>query len=230
MLISNHKIAMISTLMLGLTAATFSHAQKANVGLTTGLTGTNIEVSKSLNDYVSVRADMYVSGSLNRTLTLEGNSYGLAFTPDTKSLLIDVHPFSGAFYLTGGLVQQNINFKLTGKPSGGNYTFNNTSYAASSVGTFTGTAGFSKSTAPYVGMGWSNRNSSASGLAFSFEAGIIDVGTGKASLSVACGSGLPSVQCKALQTDVTAEASKVNNKLNQKLYYPVAKLGISYRF
>ena len=34
----------------------------------------------------------------------------------------------------------------------------------------------------------------------------------------------------ALQADVTAEAAKIKTKLNDSLYYPVVKLGISYRF
>jgi hypothetical protein len=63
-----------------------------------------------------------------------------------------VHPFGGGFYATGGLVLQDISFKLTGKTSGGTYTFNDTSYTASSVGTISGAAGFGD-IAPYLGHG-----------------------------------------------------------------------------
>lgn len=217
-------------LLIGLAVPTAGHAQKANVGITTGTLGTSIEISKPVNEYVSVRADLHVAGSLSKAVTLEGNSYNATFTPDTKSLLVDIHPFKGAFYVTGGLVQQDISFKLTGQPASGNYSFNGTSYSASSVGSFTGTAGFNKSTAPYLGLGWSNRAKKSEGVAFSFEAGVIDVGTGKADISVACGSALSTGQCSTLQTDVTSEVAKVNSKLNRNLYYPVVKLGVSYRF
>ena len=95
---------------------------------------------------------------------------------------------------------------------------------------FTEKAGFINSTAPYLGLGWSNRNNVSSGVAFSFEAGLINVGTGSVDFAVECGSGLSSSQCSALQSDVAAEMSTINNDLDRKLFYPVVKLGISYRF
>ena len=76
----------------------------------------------------------------------------------------------------------------------------------------------------------SNRNREADGIAFSLEFGIIDVGTGKADLSISCGSALTTSQCATLQNDVTSETNKVNSNLDKRLFYPVAKVGISYRF
>ena len=204
--------------------------QLVNVGLTTGFTGNNLEVSKTLNDYVSLRADMFLSGAIKRSSTIEGNQFDVSFTPDTKSLLLDVRPFSGIFYITGGLVNQNIYAALTGKPSSGTFNFNGTAYNIPDIGSFTGTLGFSKNTAPYLGMGWSNRNKSSGGLAFSFEGGIIDIGAAKVALNVKCGNAFTEAQCDNLQSNVTAEIDKVNKELNKKLYYPVVKLGISYRF
>ena len=98
--------------------------QQANVGVTIGLTGTNLEISTPLNNYVSVRGEMNINGKVDRKLTLENNRYDITFNPDTKSLLVDVHPFSGAFYLTGGLISQNINFELTGNRSTSAFNFN----------------------------------------------------------------------------------------------------------
>jgi len=217
-------------LLIGLAVSTAGHAQKANVGITTGTLGTSIELSKPINEYVSFRADMHLAGSLSNTVKLEGNSYEATFTPETKSLLLDIHPFKGAFYVTGGLVDQDINFKLAGKPASGSYTFNGTGYSSSDVGSFTGTAGFSKSTAPYFGLGWSNRAKKTEGVAFSFEAGVIDLGSAKAGMSVDCGTALSAVDCSILQSNVTAEVAEINNSSSNDLYYPVIKLGISYRF
>ena len=204
--------------------------QLVNVGLNTGFTGTNIEVSKVLNDYLSLRANMFISGSLSGSSTLEGNEFAINFTPDTKSLLLDVHPFSGLFYITGGLVNQNINAALTGKPSNGSFNFNGKTFNTEFIDSFTGTLSFNKSTAPYIGMGWSNRNKSTEGLAFSIEGGIIDVGISTVEFNVTCGSAFDEEQCKVLQSYVTSELGNVNKELNKKLYYPVVKLGISYRF
>jgi len=177
-----------------------------------------------------VRGEMNINGKVDRKLTLENNRYDIAFNPDIKSLFVDIHPFSSAFYLTGGLISQNINFELRGNPSISAFNFNGTSYAYANVTKFTGKAGFSNSTAPYLGLGWSNRNNVSSGVAFSFEAGLINVGTGSVDFAVECGSGLSSSQCSALQSDVAAEMSTINNDLDRKLFYPVVKLGISYRF
>jgi hypothetical protein len=81
-------------------------------------------------------------------------------------------------------------------------------------------------------MGWSNRNKSSAGLAFSFEGGIIDIGSAKVALNVKCGDAFTGAQCDTLQSNVTAEIDKVNKELIKKLNYPypVVKLGISYRF
>lgn len=219
-------------LLIGLTASTWGHAQTVNVGITAGLTtGTGIEVSKPLNNYLSVRADIYVLGSLSFEQTLEGNDYTFVYTPETNSLLVDIHPFKGVFYMTAGLVQQNINAKTTGQVIVGNYTFNDKSYEASILDEFTGTVGFNNSIAPYLGIGWSNRSRSTSGFAVSFEMGVIDVGTGKAELSIVCGNVLIDLgECSQLEADVAAEEAEINKVLNRKLFYPVLKLGLSYRF
>jgi len=206
------------------------HEKQSNVGITIGLAGLNLEISTPLNNYVSVRGEAHIAGELSKTLTLESNSFSMAFTPDTKSILIDFYPFSGAFYLTGGLVSQNIDIELTDTLSTPSFNFNGTSYAAYKLATVTGTAGFSNSTAPYLGLGWSNRNKLSSGFAFSFETGLIGVGKGNVDLSVKCGSILSSSECSLLQSDVAAEETQINSGLNRNLYYPVVKLGISYRF
>jgi hypothetical protein len=218
-------------LLIGLAASTAGHAQKANVGITTGTLGTSIEISKSVNKYVSIRADMHLAGSLSNNVTLESNPYEATFTPDTKSLLVDIHPFKGAFYVTGGLVDQNINFKLAGKPASGSYRFNGKEYQSSDIGSFTGTADFTKSTAPYLGIGWSNRAKKSEGVALSFEAGVINLGSAKADMSVVCGSALSTSACSTLQSNVTTEVAEINSSSSSNdLYYPVVKLGISYRF
>ena len=223
------KMMAILAISAAILASAQAQAQQFNVGLTAGLTGTNLEVSTPLNDKVTLRAVTYLTGYASKTIVVDANSYGLEFTPKTHSLLIDVPTFGGDFYATGGLVLQEIGFKLTGKTSGGTYTFNETSYTASSVGSISGAAGFGD-IAPYLGIGWSNRNKAGSGVAFSAEAGLIILGKGSASLAVACGSALSASQCSAMQADVTAEAAKIKTKLNGSHYYPVVKLGISYRF
>lgn len=137
----------------------------------------------------------------------------------------------GGFYLTGGLANQNINIELSGQADGGNYSFNDETYSISDTGSFTGTAGFSQSTALYLGMGWSNRNKSNTGMAFSFEVGLMDVGIVNVKLDVACGSILDETGCEQLQSNVATEVTNVNNELNKnKFPYPVVKTGISYRF
>jgi hypothetical protein len=227
---SNHLIlAAFIILSTSLAVADSHDARKLdlNVGLTTGFTGTNIEVSKTLNDYVSLRADMHVGGSLSYSSSLEGNQYNFSFTPDTKSILVDIHPFTGGFYLTGGLASQNINMALSGQPEGDSYSFNGVTYTASDIGSFTGTARFSNSTAPYLGMGWSNRNQSTTGIAFSFEVGLMDVGIANVALKVDC----PRTCTDTLISDVEQEVTRVNNELHKnKFPYPVVKIGISYRF
>ena len=49
------------------------NAQQDNLGVTIGLTGTNLEISTPLNNYVSVRGEMNINGKFDRKLTLENN-------------------------------------------------------------------------------------------------------------------------------------------------------------
>jgi hypothetical protein len=69
------------------------NAQQANVGVTIGLTGTNLELSTPLNNYVSVRGEMNINGKVDRKLTLDNNRYNITFNQDIKSLIVDIHPF-----------------------------------------------------------------------------------------------------------------------------------------
>jgi hypothetical protein len=52
----------------------------------------------------------------------------------------------------------------------------------------------------------------------------------KATLTGTCGAGLPSSLCAQFQSDVAAEAVRLQNDVNRFKYYPVANIGVTIGF
>ena len=102
-----------------------------------------------------------------------------------------------------------------------------------------------KSTAPYIGFGWSSQND---GLSFDFELGASFLGTPMSSFSgtataggVTCNFDINTSgevtagnsagdDCSTLQTDVKSEYMEFSEDLDTSIIYPVLSFGIHYRF
>jgi hypothetical protein len=199
------------------------------LALTGGLSGVGADLGVNINDYVGLRATVG-DFSISRT----GN-YGTSVGWDAKlklfqaGALVDVYPFAGVFHVSAGIVQDGNKFTLDGKPSGGSYTFNGTTYPASAVSNASASVDWSKAV-PYLGLGWGNLAGSR-GLHFTADLGALVTGSPNTGLTATCSapSSAPSV-CANFDANVTAERTKLQNDVHNVTFWPVFRLGIGYAF
>ena len=199
-------------------------AEDTGIDIKLGTLGAGIEVAHAFNPSFALRLG-YNGWNYSRTGTRDNIQYDEKLRLSTAALLGEWYPFQGVFRFDLGLMYNGNKFDLTAKPSGNQtYTINNTTYTAAQVGSVTGKVDFRK-TAPYFGIGWGR----AAGTGFSFLAdlGVLFQRAPRSTLTVICGTG---VNCSTLQSDANAEQARLDDSLHKFRYYPVASIGIGYRF
>ncbi len=158
----------------------------------------------------------------NKTLQDTSVTYDAKLKLFSFGAVADVYPFVGKFRLSGGLYYNGNKFSMTGTPSaGGTYVINGTTYTAAQVGSLTSTVDFNK-VAPYVGIGFGDPVSSGSPVGFNVDLGVLYMGTPKSSVT-ATGTAVAAA-------DIAAEKKKLDDALNKMKFYPVAALGVTFRF
>lgn len=136
------------------------------------------------------------------------------------------HPFAGTFHLSAGGFLTDNKLDIVAKPKAGStYDIGNTSYTAAQVGTLSGSAEISKGVAPFVGLGWS-KAPTKSGFGFFFELGVLFIDDPSAELS-ATG---PIANDATFKANLQKEVKDINDDLSGLKYYPIAQLGLMYRF
>ena len=189
-------------------------AQRSNdLGLVAaGLTGSTLgigpEVSLHLSPRLGLRAGYHYL-SLNFEETVDEVSYDIS--PDWRNLtaLVDLHPFGNAFRLTGGLVLWNTSVKgeavLTGP-----VTIGDVVYQPAQVGSLTGTADYSRTIAPLVGLGVAGRGR----FAVMFDLGIVMTGHPKVDLTV--NSPLTGAERAQLDAEVQKEEASAQGEIDDQ--------------
>ncbi len=183
-----------------------------------GTLGYGIEGTTGLTDKVNLRfgyqgintsfdydyeTDNGVTANFDSTLKL-GNA----------SVLVDWHSFGGAFRFSGGLMSNG--FKLEGNAPQGNYQIGDNIYNVALGATFE----TENAVAPYFGVGWGNAVDPKRKWILSADLGILHTGSFMVDLTA---SGVPA-------DDIAREEAKIQDELDKYKFYPVATIGVSYRF
>jgi hypothetical protein len=210
---------------LSISAQSADLAASVSLG-TTGLGAhLSVPVAEKLNARFGVNAFSYSYDGSTSTV-----NYDFKLKMRTVDALLDYHPYSGAFRLSAGAIYNGNKITATGLPnSGATYTLNGRTYAASDVGQLNGDVDFRK-IAPYLGIGWGNPLANKKGgFAFTADLGVMLQGTPRTSLTnTGCQSG--TVICQQIATDVAAENVRLSEEAKDFKTYPVARVGVSYRF
>jgi hypothetical protein len=215
--------------ILALVLSLFSAAAMADtsLGVRAGTLGLGLELSYPISQRFGVRinADSY---KYSRSFNQQDIDYDGKATLKTGSLLFDWYPFANNFRISAGPMYNGNKLGLTGKPTGGSYTINGTTYQASDVGTLDGQVDFKKY-APYAGIGYGRPI--GTGFSLTFDLGVVFQGTPQATLSATCGpTSVNTPLCAQLQSDVAAQQATANDKIKDFRYYPVVSLGLAYTF
>lgn len=204
-------------------------AADAGVSAAAGSTGFGAHVSFPLRDNLNGRLGFNMA-KYDYSGTANNVDYDFDLGLKTFDALLDFFPAAGnSFRVTGGLIYNGNKVDVTAKPSGGaSYTFNGRTYAAATAGQVDGKIDFKK-VAPYLGIGWGNAARVEKGWGFTSDFGVMFSGKPRADLRSSNCTALAAI-CSNLAADVAAQNRELNDEMDKLKFYPVIRVGVSYRF
>lgn len=222
------KIIAAGMLVAGFTVVGLAQAQVA-LTASAGTTGVGLHMSTSIQQNLNARV-----GVNGINYSFSGNTsdvdYDFKLKVNTFDALLDFFPGASEFRLTAGLAYNNNKVNAHGVSNNqGTYTINGQTYNAASLGTLDGQVRFRR-IAPYLGIGYGNALAVEKGWSFSTDLGVYFQGSPSTSLSNSNCNLPTSAQCALLATNVDAENAKLRDKVKDYKYYPVLRVGVSYRF
>ncbi|MBC7454931.1 MAG: hypothetical protein H7335_14745 [Massilia sp.] len=213
--------------LIGALSIASSVQAAAGVSVEIGSTGVGAHVSVPIQPSLNFRFGANVA-KYSTTRNTDDVNYDIKLNLKTVDALLDYFPGDGAFRISAGAVYNGNQFDSHAKPAGsGVYTLNNVTYSAASAGTIDGDISFRK-LAPYLGIGWGNAVTTA-GWGFVSDLGVLFQGAPESNLSNR-GCTASSVICARLLNDVAAENLKLKEEMKNFKFYPVLRVGVSYRF
>lgn len=204
-------------------------ARDIGVAIHSGSAGLGLHLSTQLMEKLNVRGGFnYFSYSMS--LEASKVKYDATLKLQTIDLLLDYHPFDGAFRLTAGGIYNSNGFDVTAQSTDGtNYQFDGKTFNASQAGSVKGKIKFN-SIAPYLGIGWGNAVDKGKKWGFVADVGLILQGSPDASLTnEGCTLQAP-MSCEDLRQSLAKESANLNKEVEGFQYYPVVRLGLSYKF
>ena len=201
------------------------------LALRAGTPGIGGDLDVSLMDrWLNARVG-YSAFDYNRDVNSSDATYHGKLKLSMGTGVLDWYVFGGGFHLTAGVVANQTKVDVTGVPSAGVITVNNTQYTSAQLGSVSGQMKFGHSTEPYVGLGWGNPVGTNHRVHFLFDLGAIYGGTPNVTLTAQCGPAAPqgSQLCNQAQADVLAEQQKLANNASLIKWYPIVNFGVAVR-
>ena len=202
-----------------------AQAGVVGVGVTgkAGTTGLGGDLTIPIvSNFLNLRAG-YNFGELRPSVTEAGIKYKGDLHFESIPILLDLHPFSGGFRITGGVFHNKNDMDLSsflaaGSEIGGATTPVNTTLNAN--------VSWSKEWAPYLGIGWGNAAEvdpdSSFSVGFSLDVGAFYQGSPDVFLTESTGL-VPA-------SEIAAEQAQIEDDLSSFKFFPVLTLGIHIRF
>ena len=209
------------------------------VGVTASTLGAGIEAATAVTQRSNVRVG-FNAFNYSRDFSKDGVTYGGELSLRSFEILYDQYLFGG-FHISSGLMAYDGN-RATGNalvPAGQPFSLGGTTYFSSPSNPVTGSGILeTRTVAPMVLIGAGNLlPRSSRHFSVSFEAGVVFQGSPKATLSLnggACNSQGTICQdiatTPAIQANIQAEQTKINNSVEVFKYYPVVSIGVGYKF
>ncbi len=229
----SYKILLLSTLFSLVWFSAYSQGRDLQFGAHVGNLGWGVDLGYDVSQLFTVRLLTNRLGS-NYNKTEAGNSYKGDLMLQSFGLAFDWHPLANGIRLTGAAYNNRNALSIGAKSSS----------LKLGDGTYTGNMDVEmdfKDLAPYLGVGWSSNRASA-GFGFGLELGALFQGAPRLSASGKIGNCAFSVSkggkakvCNAppeptLAADLEKEHKELRKSLKNFRIYPVASLGIFYRF
>ena len=200
------------------------------LGLTVkgGTLGGGVEISASFLENTRLRGGVNYLPGYTFDSTISDIDYEFDTEFNSFSLLLDWHPFSGAFFLSGGAFINNNSISAEGTIDEGIIpsAFSAYSHYVDMV-SVSGDIEFA-TIAPYVGLGWRSNNGEP-GWGFACELGVLFQGEPEVNNLRANGP-IDINSNEAVQQFLAEQKSEIEDELEFFRYYPVASLMLTYNF
>ena len=201
-------------ILLAVLAVAAGSAQAGGAGLRIGTTGIGGDLGWDIAPTLGGRVGLS-AGSYSSDVKTSDVSYDAKLKLGNANAFLDWSPF-GPFRISAGVIANNNKVDVSGQAN------------ADSRVTVNGSVKPERSVAPYLGIGYGNVWTK--GVNFYFDLGVMFQGSPTASLSVNCGAATGTAQCTQAQAQVAAEQQKLEDKLKNFKYFPVANIGITIGF
>jgi hypothetical protein len=221
--------------------AAASPLPRFGVAVSVGTPGAGIEVGTAVAQHTNIRGGFnYFSYSLSGTRSSDNLSYSGTLRPLSGEVLLDQY-LAGPFHVSGGALLYN-GFQATGNvhvPGGDTFTLNGATYYSSTSDPVLGTGAITvRKIAPELMIGFGNLlPRSARHFTVNVDLGVVFQGSPSTKLNLSgstCGSSgsgcSPISTNSAVQANITAEQTKINNDLKPFQYYPVIRISFGYKF
>ncbi|MDX1496587.1 MAG: hypothetical protein R3352_03455 [Salinisphaeraceae bacterium] len=225
---------LLATLAIGSTQA---QAQTPlAVGVDAGTNGLGLVIHGGITETINLRAgynyfDISQDVDADNNDGVEGNE--LRYSGDLElsnlSLIGDWYPWGGTFHVSLGAVLNNNDLTVDAEcnnAAGCEVGEDGDSFVPSQLGTITTDVDF-EDYGPYLGIGWGNPVGGETGLRWRFEIGAIYQGAPTVSMRSNGDCGLFATACRQALQD---EEEELEDDLSSLKWYPVAQVGLSYRF
>ncbi|HTJ92989.1 MAG TPA: hypothetical protein VL424_07755 [Pararobbsia sp.] len=201
-------------------AGTVAHAHEIYGGL--GTDGIGVGYAYSFTSFANVRGE-FDGFSLSHSFTSGDINYDAKLNLYHGGLFVDLFPAPSVvpFRFTAGVLIGGDNIDANANAISGTYTFNGTTVSANGE-TIHAKATF-PTLRPYVGIGFGHGPLSKGWGAF-FDAG---VAYGRPHLDYDVPA---NIVAAAGQDNVNAEEANLQDKVDRLRFYPIVKVGVTYRF
>jgi hypothetical protein len=206
----------------GLLCAVGTAAQAHEIYGAIGTDGIGVGYAYSVTSFANVRGE-FDGFSLTHSFTSGDVNYDAKLNLYHGGLFVDLFPAASVvpFHFTAGMLIGGDNIDANANPMSGTYSINGVTVNANGE-TIHAKAKF-PTVRPYVGFGFGHGTQSK-GLSASFDAGVA-FGRPHVDYDVPA-----DIVTAAGQENVNAEEADLQNKVDRLRFYPIIKIGVTYRF
>ena len=217
------KLSAAAAVLIGMSLPTVADGNFAVTG-GVGTMGGAVEGQFEVNDFVQLRAGAnYLA--FDETIDSDDISYDGELDFSGFGAFVDVHPFGGSFFVTGGAYAGGKSIDLIAS-SDLSVEIGGAVFTPAEYGRLEGDVSFDD-IAPFVGLGFDTTFEGSGNWGFNVLAGAAMFGSGDVSLEAVGGT---LSNDPFLQTQLDQEIQSIEEEIEDYEFWPVVQVGLSYRF
>jgi len=222
------KTLLVMCVISSLLIAGNSNASDAVADVSAGSTGLGLHASIPFDTDINLRFGVNYMKLSTIMKDTDGDT-NVNITLNTLDALVDWFPLESGFHVTGGLVYNGNKIDTVTQLNGVTYKGNTFTPLFGKMGQVDGNFKVGNIISPYIGIGWGNVLAQTTGWGFTSDIGLLFHGKPQVTLK-STGCTADPVTCTVVAIKVADEEARLNDEYSSKIVYPVARVGLSYKF